>query len=244
MRGTGMVFGLVLLFANGFCGAADETGDTTPAVSTYAPAEILADQIRGGVRTIGRSVRAEKDYRTDTFRQNAATLAVMAMTLGMSDEPSDLKPATPALVKAAMEAVNATDYTTAKKAAGMIVDAMDTSDEAALSEMRWRKVCDIAILMKKVPLVDTRMRRELRKGKTEQATVLAAIAQVAAHDTSLGTTPEEKAEWVRFSEMMRDRAAVLPGIVGDGDEDALEEAQDLLTESCDLCHEGFQVTVE
>ena len=238
MRGLGIVLGLSVVLLSGFCGAAD---DATPAISTFAPADILVAQIEGGVKSLEKSVRAEKNFELDAFQQNAATLAVMAMTLGMSDEASDLKPATPAIVTAAIAAVEAVDYATAKAAAKAVSDAMKTSDDAAMKEMQWQKVCDIAILMKKVPLVDTRLRRELKKGKTEQAVVLAAIAQVASHDTSLGTTPQEKADWVKFSEMMRDHAAALPGIVADGDEDALEEAQDLLTDSCDQCHEVFQV---
>ncbi len=207
------------------------------AVSAYAPIEILGAQVESYAKTLEKNVKSESSFDLDEVRQNGATLATLALTLGMSDEEAALKKAAPVILKAAEEVVKSTNYAEAKKAVTAVKNAMDaTSDE----KLEWQAVGDVTLLMRKVPLLDTRLRREVKKNRADQAVVLAAIGQVCAMDTSVATTDEEATQWTEFSRLMRDRAATITQQIQTKETDDLESSLDALSEACDTCHEVFQ----
>ena len=211
------------------------------AVSAYAPIEILGAQVESYVKTLEKNVKSEKDFDLDEVRQNGATLATFALTLGMSDEESPLKKAAPAILKASEELVKTTNYAEAQKAVSAVRSAMDTTSD---EKMEWQAVGDVTLLMRKVPLLDTRLRREVKKNRADQAVVLAVIGQVCALDTSVAKTAEEANQWAEFSRLLRDRAAAITQQIQTKETSDLESSLDALSEACDACHEVFQKSVQ
>jgi hypothetical protein len=99
--------------------------------------------------------------------------------------------------------------------------------------------------MKAVPLVNTRLKRYMRR--FERSTddlagysgVIAVIAQGSMPNADETEKPAEVEKWQQFCVQMRDAAASLNAACRAEDEDAAKEAMDALQKSCDDCHAVF-----
>ena len=101
--------------------------------------------------------------------------------------------------------------------------------------------------MKAVPLVNNRLKRNVRETRFKKAAkdnagdsaTLAVIAQGSMADTSEAKTPEQEKQWYKFCEEMRDNAAAVNKAVRAADLAATTKAVEVLAKNCDNCHEVF-----
>ncbi len=144
-----------------------------------------------------------KDAET-TIAKDANTLVLLALAAGLHDEPNDCKAAAPALMKAGQELAKAKTYAAAKAGVAAVKKAAEskTGDAAAL---KWTKVADLAELMKQVPLVNNRLKRNLRgdrftskaKENAGDVAAIAVIAQGSIADTSAVKNPGDEEKWFK-----------------------------------------------
>ena len=115
--------------------------------------------------------------------------------------------------------------------------------------MKWTKVASLEQLMKQVPLVNTKLKQNVKgtrlKSKAKEtaglSAVIAVIAQGSLANTAeaKATTPELVAQWRKFSEQLRDAAAAVNKGIHAGNRKATDKAMGKLAESCDDCHNVF-----
>ena len=224
-----------------------------PEVSTFAPAEDLANEADRYIEELERCVADEEDYNDskNKIAQDSNTLIVIALALGLHDRPSKYKDSAGALIKAAREVAAAKDFEAAKKAVATVKDAADGKGEAG-TKLKWEKVASLPELMKQVPLINTKLKRyvkpkyfEKRAEKTIGYTaVIAAIAQGSLADTSEAKDAEQATQWYGFSAAMRDAAGAVNAAIHDGDEPAAAAAMEKLNQSCEDCHAVFHPEAE
>ena len=89
-----------------------------PKVSTFAPAEDLANQAGQYIKAMKTVVADEQEYKDSEGKiaRDASTLAVIALALGLHDQDSKYKANAAALLKAAQDVAATKDYDSAKKA--------------------------------------------------------------------------------------------------------------------------------
>ncbi len=171
---------------------------------------------------------------------------MIALCLGMHDEDNQYKARAPALIKAARELAAAADYQSAKKA----FDAVKAAAEGKLptqGELKWEKVASLPDLMKQVPNINTKLKRNIKgaKFKTKAketagyTAAIAAIAQGSMADASAAKNPQEIKQWYGFSAQMRDSAGAANAAIHAGNEPAAAEAMQKLAKSCTDCHTVF-----
>jgi hypothetical protein len=219
-----------------------------PKVSTFAPAEDLASQAADYIDAIEKAVASEDDYTDakEELARNSNTLIVIALALGLHDQQSPYKATAPAVVKAAQAVAAATDYAAAQKAVADLKTAVDGKG-AAGDELKWTKVASLEQLMKQVPLVNTKLKRNVRgprlRAKAKEtagySAVIAAIAQGSLANTQEAKTPEQVAQWYAFSSELRETAGAVNAAIHGGDEAATDAAMTRLAKSCDDCHAVF-----
>ncbi|NQT11852.1 MAG: hypothetical protein HQ582_03830, partial [Planctomycetes bacterium] len=223
-----------------------------PAVSTYAPAEDLASQVQAYIEDLEEAVENEEEYNdsVEKIAQKSNTLILIALGLGLNDGDDPLKVAAPAILKAAQQLALAKDFAGAK--AGVdAVKAAAASTDGDPAALEWDKVASLPELMKAVPLINTRLKRYIRKGREEKAkgaaadlaghaAVLAVIAQGSMANAGETEQPNEVEKWQAFCVQMRAAAAgVNAGIREFGQEgapaafEATQAAMQELAQSCD-----------
>ncbi len=219
-----------------------------PKPSSFAPAKDLANQVRNYINEIETTLSSEEEYKDSEGKIGRCTntLAVIALCLGLHDEDNQYKARSPALIKAAEELAAAADYQSAKKA----FDGVKAAAEGKLSargELKWEKVASLPDLMKQVPNINTKLKRNIKgakfKSKAKETAgytaVIAAIAQGSMADTSAAKKPQEMKQWYGFSAEMRDAAGAANAAIHAGDEPAAAEAMQKLGKSCTDCHTVF-----
>ncbi|MGD0516785.1 MAG: hypothetical protein ABSA26_04550, partial [Thermoguttaceae bacterium] len=89
-----------------------------PKLSCFAPAGDLVNQVRDYIKEIETTLASEEEYKDSEGKigRCTGTLAVIALCLGLHDEPNEYKARAAALIKAAQELAATTDYQSAKKA--------------------------------------------------------------------------------------------------------------------------------
>jgi hypothetical protein len=220
----------------------------TPKLSSFAPAMDLANQVRDYIKEIEKTLASEQEYKDseEKIGRCTATLGVIALCLGLHDEPSEYKARAAALIKATQELAATTDYQSAKKAC----DGLKAAAEGKIrlqGELNWEKVASLPDLMKQVPNINTKLKRNIKgaKFKTKAketagyAATIAAIAQGAMFDTGAAKNPQEINEWYGFSTEMRDSAGAANSAIHAGNEPAAAEAMQKLAKSCTDCHTVF-----
>ena len=135
------------------------------------------------------------------------TLAVIVLALGLHDEDNKYKAAAPAILKAAQEVAAAANFDAAKKAAEKLEAAAGSGK--AEGDMKWTKVASLEQLMKQVPLVNTKLKRNVKgarlKSKAKETAGLSAVIAVIAQgslantEEAKATTPELVDQWRKFS---------------------------------------------
>ena len=219
-----------------------------PKLSCFAPAGDLVNQVRDYIKEIETTLASEEEYKDSEGKigRCTGTLAVIALCLGLHDEPNEYKARAAALIKAAQELAATTDYQSAKKA----FDGLKAVAEGKVrlqGELKWEKVASLSDLMKQVPNINTKLKRNIKgaKFKTKAkdtagyTAAIAAIAQGSMFDTSAAKNPQEINEWYGFSIQMRDSAGAANAAIHAGNEPAAAEAMQKLAKSCTDCHTVF-----
>lgn len=216
-----------------------------PKVSTFAPAEDLVGQVDYYLGRVEEAVATEADYKDaeGKITRDANTLVLIALALGLHDTDNKYKAAAPAMVKAAQQIAAAKDYASAKSAVADLKKA--TEGGAAAGELKWDKVASLEALMKQVPMINTKLKRNLRrfaskaKESAGDTATLAVIAQGSIANADETDKPTEVKKWHDFCVQMRDAAAAMNAAIHAGDEDAAKKQMKAMTQSCDDCHAVF-----
>jgi hypothetical protein len=237
-----------------------------PKVSTFAPAKDLVAQIEFYLKRIDESAATEADYKDYDTRvpKDANTLVLLALAAGLDDQDNAYKAAAPALVKAAQDLAKAAAFTepppgtltppaeiakryAAVKAAAAQVKKAAESKGGDAAALKWSKAADLPELMKQVPLVYNRLKRNLRADRFKRraaanagdTTTLAVIAQGVIPDTSAVKKPGEEEKWYKLCVDMRDTASALNKAIRAGSQTDAGTLAATLNQNCDDCHTIF-----
>jgi glutathione S-transferase len=191
------------------------------------------------------AVKSEADFKDAEGKvsRDANTLVLIALALGLHDKDNQYKAAAPAMVKAAQQVAVAKDFTAAKAAVAALEKAAKSSDAG---ELKWEKVASLPKLMKQVPLINTKMKRSLKrfaakaKETAGDTAVLAVIAQGSMANADETKKPTEAAAWYKHCADMRDAAAAMNAAIHAGDQKVADKQMKTLTKSCDDCHAIFK----
>lgn len=240
--------GLILVLGWGWSGGS-QAAEVPPAPkpSTFAPASDLAKAVDDYIDKISEVLESEEDFADLQSRvvKDAETVAILALVLGLHDEKTPYQAAAPALIKAArdLSAAAAKDYDAAKKAFAALEAAKTAAGDPA--SLKWEKVASLKELMEQVPLVNSRLKRNMRRFERQadaiavDAAVIAAIAQGSMANVDETTQPTKADEWFKYCVAMRDAASAVNKAAKAKDSAEAEKAVALLAESCDACHVVF-----
>ncbi|MGO8688172.1 MAG: hypothetical protein ACLQLG_00925 [Thermoguttaceae bacterium] len=217
------------------------------AVALAVPAEDLVRQADKYVAAIVENVATEDAYndsKEDLARQ-ANTLVVIVWALGQYDRNGkyqDLEP----ILAAAGDLAAAKDYHSASGAAGRLKTAIGRMPEAPVTPPA-TPPASLAQLMKEVPIINTKLKRDIRderlKARAKEtagySAVLAAIGQGSDGSKEAAKTPEQVAQWHKFCLELRDAAVAANRGIHAGDPQATATAMAKLAASCDDCHAVF-----
>jgi hypothetical protein len=226
-----------------------EPTDPLPKVSTFTPADDLVHQTDRYIMDLDGCLADEADYvdNQEKIAKQSNTLAVLALSLGLHDQANKYKAHAGALVKAAQALAATKDFASAKRALAGVVDAAAGKVKMDVP-LTWEKVAALPELMKQVPLVNTKLTRNVKHDRFKRkardsagyAAVIAAIAQGTIADTTEAKTPEQEKQWRAFSIVMRDSAGALNAAIHAADEPAAAKAAQKLAQSCEDCHAVFR----
>jgi hypothetical protein len=218
-----------------------------PKLSTFAPAADLVRQTDYYLGRLEESLASESQYNEDQGKvsKDGNTLILIALALGLDDGENKYKAAAPGLVKAGEGIAKATTFAAAQAALADARKAIATPP-AGGPALSWDKAsASLTELMKQVPLINARLKRNLRrfaqkaKDSAGDTATLAVIAQGSMADVSQTKKPTEAAKWFGFCAEMRDAAAAVNKAIHEGDPKATDKAMKALAESCDNCHNVF-----
>lgn len=240
----GALVGMALV---AIAGVAMSDPPESPKISTFAPVKDLDSQIEAYVGRLEESVKSEDEYKdaAGKISKDANTLILLGMAAGQHDGDSKYKDAASALVKAAEDLAGAKDFASAKAGVEAVKKALDAK---AGGTVKWEKKASLDQLMKQVPLVNNRLKRNVKTEKTLKSkakdnagdsAVLAVIAQGSMVDTSEAKGEDQAKQWYKFCEQMRDAAAKVNAGVHAGNFQDVQAAMKDLNKSCDDCHEVF-----
>lgn len=234
------------MVADGEDPAAQTAGQPKP--SQYAPAADLVEQADFYIGRLGEALANEKEFDKDVqnrAKNDAHTLAVIALVLARHDEPNKLQAATflPAVRKLAEVAG---DHGPAVAALAEVKRIAAEGGPPA-AEVAWQPVAPLDALMRQVPIVNNSLRRGLdanrfkrqQKQTAGQAATLAAIAQAASFDLS-DADDASADEWRTLCHEMRDVAGQINSAVHAGDPSQAQAGAKRLAQNCDACHEKFR----
>ncbi len=231
---------------------ADGDAPAAPKVSTFAPAEDLANQADQYIKELEKVVANEQEYKDGEGKitKDSNTLIIIALALGLHDQDSKYKASAGALMKAAQDVAATKDFASAKKAVAAVQDAAGDKGKANV-ELKWEKVASLPELMKQVPLISTKLKMNVKGAKFKKkakdtagyTAVLAAIAQGTMADASAAKNPDQMKQWQKLSAAARDDAGAVNAAIHKGDEPAADEAMKKLNQSCEDCHAVFKPEV-
>ena len=220
-----------------------------PKVSTFAPAEDLANQVEQYIKGLEKCVASEDDYKDgqEKITKDSNTLIIIALALGLHDQDSKYKASAGAIVKAAQALAATKDLAAAKKAVADVKAAAEGKAKAE-GELKWEKVASLPELMKQVPVINTKLKlfvkpEKLQKKAKEAAgftAVLAAISQGTMADTSATKNADEVKQWQAFCVTARDNAGAVNAAIHKCDQAAVDTTMEKLNQSCEDCHEVFK----
>ncbi|HEY4759216.1 MAG TPA: hypothetical protein VIH42_01415 [Thermoguttaceae bacterium] len=223
-----------------------------PPLSTLAPAQDLVNQVQVYIKEIETTLASEQDYKDsgEKIGRCSNTLAVIALCLGMHDQDNEYKAHAAALLKTSQELAAGTDYQSAKNAFEKVKAAAEGNIQAQ-AELKWEKVASLPDLMKQVPNINTKLKRNIKGAKFKSkakitsgyTAAIAAIALGSIADTEKAKNPDEVKQWYGFSIQMRDAAGEANAAIHAGDELAAAAAMKKLGQSCDDCHAVFHPSV-
>jgi hypothetical protein len=219
--------------------------------STYAPAKDLESQVQFFLDRINNELKDESKYGEESVKRvvrDANTLAVLSLVLGKHDEANRFKSSAATLLQDALKlAEKSQDYKQAQSAYAKLVETTKTARGS--NDLVWKSVGNIADLMNQVPILNTKLRGQVRSDKRFEklrdeaaglAATLAAIAHVSMFDDSYCSDQADQADWIELCGLMRDAAYDINQAVRRGDKEAAVSGLKPLTRSCDDCHEQFK----
>ncbi len=241
--GVALSAGLVLAAR----GAAAADPPAAPKLSTFAPAPDLVRQTDYYLGRLKESLDTESQYKEDKEKitKDGNTLILIALALGLDDGDNKYKAAAPGLIKAGQEMAKATTYADAKAA---LADARKAiaSPAAGGPVLGWDKAsASLPELMKQVPLINARLKRNLKRFASKKkdtagdTATLAVIAQGSMGAVAQTEKPTEAAKWFALCAEMRDAAAAVNKAIHAEDQEATQKAMKPFAESCDNCHTVF-----
>jgi hypothetical protein len=208
----------------------------------------LVGQVDLYIKELGKAVADEQEYKDSEGKvaKDGSTLAVIALTLGMHDQPNKYKAIAGGLIKAAQQAAATKDFQSAKKAVAALKEVAEGKDPTG-GELKWEKVAALPELMKQVPLINNKLKLKIKgekfiskaKDTAGYTAAIAAIAQGTIADTSEAKSPAQVKQWYAFSQAMRDHAGAVNAAIHKRDEPAAAKAMTKLAQSCDDCHAVF-----
>jgi hypothetical protein len=223
-----------------------QAADEAPKISTYAPAADLASQADWYIKDLESAVADETEYKdsVDKIAKESNTLIVIGLALGMHDQESKYKASAGAVVKAAKAVAETKDFESAKKAIAALKDSVNGKTEGTL---KWEKIALLPELMKQVPVINTKLKMNLKGPKFKKkaadtaghTAVLAVISEGAMADHTATKNDAEVKQWIAFSITARDLAGKVNAAIHKGDQAAAEANMAKLQQSCDDCHAVF-----
>jgi hypothetical protein len=224
---------------------------SAPEVSSFAPANDLVPQIDAYIADLEEAVASESEYKDSesNVKKDANVLILLSIALGVHDADNKYQKAAPAMLAAAKKLAAAADYAQAKAAVAELKQAATASGDP--STLSWsRKEAGMKELMEAVPLINSRLKRYMRRFDRSQAenaqysAVIAVIGQGSMANAEDTDKPGEVEKWFKYCAEMRDAAAAVNKAVNAKDEKAAEKAMEALQKSCDDCHAIFHPGVE
>ncbi|HEY2840490.1 MAG TPA: cytochrome c [Pirellulales bacterium] len=219
-------------------------------LSKFAPLADLVILHDSLVTGLGEAVADESAYteRKEQLPKDAHTLAAVVLVMAHHDGADDkLKASAGAQLKAAQALAKAKDFATAK-AALADYQAASKGEAPAQPLPEWGRVASQGQLMKQVTIVNSRLRRNMRrfeerdKENARDAALLIAIAQATNYDTHEVKDLTKVDKWYQYCDEMRDSAAELSAKIHSKDKAGAEMALGKILKSCEGCHEQFRVT--
>jgi hypothetical protein len=218
-----------------------------PKLSTVIPAAELVSQVKIYEKEFAAALVGEKEFaeNAEKIKKDANTLVILALVLGQYDEPNEIKPLAPGLLKSAQALAKAKDYPAAKKAYEGVTAALASPSEST-GELKWEKVASLGQLMEQVTLLNTKLNVAVRRldprradESARQAAVLAAIGQAITYDTHEVKDPKDLDKWYQMCAEMRSLASELNAKIKAKDKDGATDVMKRITKNCDACHEVF-----
>ncbi|MBN1395159.1 MAG: hypothetical protein JW959_09060 [Pirellulales bacterium] len=224
-----------------------------PKVSSFAPAADLEGRVEKYISGLEKSIAEEDtfEYVKEKIGKDANTVIVLALALGLHDEPNKYRDRAGALIQTSAALAAAKDLDAAKKGIAAVREAADGKRKSDL-KLKWGPVASLPELMIQVPLVNTKLKRYVKGDKFKSkadvtagyTAIIAAIAQASMADLSETKNAEQVKLWHQFCIDMRDSAAALNSAIRAGDAAAGAEAMKKLTQSCNDCHAVFHPEAE
>lgn len=216
-----------------------------PALSSLVPVEDLVAQVEYYIGELEECVEDSEEYEdsSEKVERYANTVAILALSVGLHDQDSPLRKAAPVLIKASQELAAAKDYPGARQGVAGLKAALGASGNPAT--LKWSKVASLHALMEQVPLVNTRIKRYMRRFEKGvpymigNSAALVAIGQGSMANADETEAPDKVGEWYKYCIQMRDSAGALNKAVHAKDETAAKTAMEALQQSCDDCHAVF-----
>lgn len=239
----GAVVAVALILSVGESRAAESP--QAAAYSKLVPVEDLVAQVEYYVEELEGCVEDLDEYEdsVEKIQRYSSTLAVLALAVGLHDQDCKLRKAAPVIVKASQELAMAKDFSAARSGVAGVKASLSASGNP--STLKWSKVANLHALMEQVPLINTRMKRYMRrfdKGApliAGNSAALVAIGQGSMPNADETEAPDKVGEWFKYCLQMRDAAGALNKAVHAENEDAAIEAMNALQQSCDDCHAVF-----
>lgn len=218
----------------------------SPKVSSFAPAEDLVAQFDYYLERIETDLAQEADYKESAERvyKDANTIVLIALALGLHDTPNKYQKHAAGLVAASQKLIEAKDYASAKAALQELKAAV-AEPKGDPSGLAWKKLAHLPPLMQQVPLVNSRIKRSMRRFERQAAAIagdaatIAVISEGSLYNVDETDKPNEAEKWYQFCAQMRDAAAALNRAARAKDVKAAEAALKDLAKSCDDCHTVF-----
>lgn len=229
-----------------------KAADLVPQIDAYVTKiEKTLDDLDGSPRFVADA---------DALHRDANALALIALSLGLSKEDNPYKKAAPAIVEAAMKLEIVKNYDDAVKAVAQLKRSLKA--DADPTKLNWNdKVASLSPIMKAVPNINTFVKRNLRteaalkrgtRNVIEGTAVMAVIGQGSIPNADETIKPKAVKEWTDHCIEFRDAALVLYRAASDyeaekGKFDAVQDAYEALSDSCDSCHKLFyngEITID
>ncbi len=227
---------------------ASPAGDDGLAV-LKVPADDLVAEANRYVAAIGEAVASEDDYKDakEELARDSNVVIAIARALGEYHLPAKSF-WWPEVMTAARAVAQAKDYVAAKKAAGELKAALERNAKTNdLTDLSSTPPASLAQLMKEVPILNTRLKRNVQgerlkseaKETAGSSAVIAAIAVGSISSTEAAKTPAQVAQWRKFCVELRDAATAANAGIHAGDPAATATEMTKLAKSCDDCHAVF-----